>query len=275
MEWMRPEEAAVTVAREFGLAVATGVTLADSNNVVVWLEPSRVVAKVGTGHHHSLRLELDVARHLVARRAPVVAPATELPREVHHLGGFDMTFWRHQEHEGREQLDSQKFGRALFDLHQTLATYPGPLPSYDGELDKVSDVLNEPGRCPALDEADRLLLLSALRRFRAELASWPDDKRVLHGSPHDLNVLVVRGEPRFIDFETTCRGPVEWDLAHIGSEAVAAYQDAFDPRVLASCSALVSVKTAAWCWARIDHPGLRWHAVHHLAVVKTLMRQPG
>ena len=62
MKGMRAEDAAVAVAREFGLSVTRAVMLADSNNVVVRLHPSPVVAKVGTGHHDSLQLELDVVR---------------------------------------------------------------------------------------------------------------------------------------------------------------------------------------------------------------------
>lgn len=273
MKGMRAEDAAVAVAREFGLSVTRAVMLADSNNVVVRLHPSPVVAKVGTGHHDSLQLELDVVRHLVACRAPVVAPATELPQRVHRFRGFALTFWRYQEDEGGDHLESQVFGRALFRLHEALATYPGVLPTYHKELEKVSDLLSEPRQCPALDAVDRQLLLSALRRFRGELADRVD-QWALHGSPHDLNVLAVRGEPRFIDFETACRGPLEWDLAHVGPEARAAYPNVLDARALAACAALVSVKTAAWCWARIDHQDLRWHAAHHLEVVKKLMRRP-
>ena len=176
------------IGREFGLIVERAVILADSNNVVVWLAPSPVVAKVGTGHHRSLRLELRVARHLVGQRAPVVAP-----------------------------------------------------------LDQVRDVLARSGQSPALDEADRKLLLDALDQFRAELDSYGADQHALHGSPHSSNVLVVGGAPRFIDFETACRGPIEWDLAHLDSEVAAGYPIDCDDRVRASCAALVSVKTVAWC----------------------------
>lgn len=44
----------------------------------------------------------------------------------------------------------------------------------------------------------------------------------------------------------------------------------FDPAVLEKCLVLVTVKTAASCWARFEHPALR-HARHYLAVVKGLM----
>jgi hypothetical protein len=115
-------------------------------------------------------------------------------------------------------------------------------------------------------------LLAALDRFRAELASYRADQHALHGSPHNANALVVGGEPRFIDCETACRGPMEWDLAHVGSDVAAAYPERCEDRVRVIRAALVSVKTAARCWRRVDHPHLRWHAVHHLRVVENLMR---
>jgi predicted trehalose synthase len=269
---MRPEEAAVTIGREFGLIVERAVILADSNNVVVWLAPSPVVAKVGTGHHRSLRLELRIARHLVAQRAPVVAPAAELPQEVHHLAGFEVTFWHYHADDHAVDADPRKLGEALFRVHEALETFSGQLPSFEVELDQVRDVLAGSGQSPALDEADRRLLLDALNQFRAELDSYGAGWYALHGSPHRSNVLVVGGAPLFIDFETACRGPIEWDLAHLDPEVAVGYPVDCDDRVRASCAALVSVKTAAWCWRRVEHPDLRWHAVHHLGVVKTLMR---
>ncbi len=77
---VRPVDEAIAIASRFGLAVARPVTLSDSNNVVVWLCPSPVVAKVAVGHHGRLALEMSVAKHLASRGAPVVGPATEVPQ---------------------------------------------------------------------------------------------------------------------------------------------------------------------------------------------------
>lgn len=38
--------------------------------------------------------------------------------------------------------------------------------------------------------------------------------------------------------------------------------------MLAVCRALVSVKTAVWCWAKYDHPDLRSHADYQLELVR-------
>ena len=47
-----------------------------------------------------------------------------------------------------------------------------------------------------------------------------------------------------------------------------AYPAGFHPRLVTSMS-LTSVKTATWCWAKVEHPDLRWHAKHHLDVVES------
>jgi hypothetical protein len=264
---VRPEQAAAAIAARFGVVASNPVTLADSNNVVVWLAPSPVVAKVGTGHHRRLRLELAAARHLVAEGVPVVAPSPELPQDVHHLAGFDLTFWAYQAPDPTEP-EPGRLGVALLALHEALTTFSDPLPCHDDELDQVGRILMDARCSPALQDADRSLLVAGLDRFRAELGACDWDSRALHGSPHDSNVLVVDGAPLFIDFETVCRGPVEWDLAHVGPAAATAYPVGFHPQVRDLCQALASIKTAAWCWVKAEHPDLRWHAEHHLDVVR-------
>jgi hypothetical protein len=52
---------------------------------------------------------------------------------------------------------------------------------------------------------------------------------------------------RWIDFDTVCRGPVEWDLAHLPHEAVTAFPEA-DLELLDAMRALQSAEVAIWCW---------------------------
>jgi Ser/Thr protein kinase RdoA (MazF antagonist) len=42
---------------------------------------------------------------------------------------------------------------------------------------------------------------------------------ILHGEPHPGNVLTMENGLLFIDLETRCSGPVEFDLAHAPEEA--------------------------------------------------------
>lgn len=265
-----PIEAAVAVVSKFGIVVEDPVVLHDSNNTLVWLRPHAVVAKVATGHHHRLDLEMAVGRHLVACDAPAVPPADALPPVVHRQGGYEATFWTYKHQVKGEGPDWAELATSLHSLHRSLDTFPGELPDFDNELQAVAAVLSDPARAPALSTADRHLLVSALSRLRGELEARASARRRLHGSPHDGNVLLVDGHVAFIDFETACEGPLEWDLAHLGGGAIAAYPGSVDASALRICQELVSVKTAAWCWEKYEHKHLRWHARHHLAHVRRL-----
>jgi len=51
----------------------------------------------------------------------------------------------------------------------------------------------------------------------------------------------------FVDLETCCRGPVEFDLAHVPEAVSDRYPDA-DRELLPECRALVLAMVAAWRW---------------------------
>jgi hypothetical protein len=51
----------------------------------------------------------------------------------------------------------------------------------------------------------------------------------------------------FIDLETCCRGPVEFDLAHVPEDVSERYADA-DEELLSECRILVLAMVAAWRW---------------------------
>lgn len=265
-----PIAAAVAIVSKFGIVVENPVILHDSNNTLVWLRPHGIVAKVATGHHHRLDLEMAVGRHLVAYDAPAVPPADSVPPVLHRHGGYEATFWTYEQQVKGEEPDDADLAVSLHAVHRALDTFPGKLPDFDDELEATAAVLSEPARAPALSSKDRELLVSVLSLLRGELEARTWASRRLHGSPHDGNVLLVDGHAAFVDFETACQGPLEWDLGHMDDGAVGAYPGSVDAAVLGICRRLVSVKTAAWCWANYEHNDLRWHARHHLAQVRRL-----
>jgi len=61
------------------VAVADPVTASASNNVV-WLRPARWWRRQAPATTADWGAELAVARHLAASGAPVVAPASQVPR---------------------------------------------------------------------------------------------------------------------------------------------------------------------------------------------------
>jgi hypothetical protein len=56
----------------------------------------------------------------------------------------------------------------------------------------------------------------------------------------------------FIDLETCCRGPVEFDIAHVPEEVSEHYRRA-DQELLRECRGLILAMVAAWRWRRHDH----------------------
>lgn len=267
-------EAAVRVARGFGLSPDEPVLLRSTNNVVAWLRPSMIVAKVGVGHQRGFQTEVSVGSELGALGGPIVPPAFEIPAIVHSHGGFNITFWRYCPQPADVDIPAEQMAAALRRLHDICAKISPALrtvlPSYLEELQRVSELLRDGQRLSALAETDRHLLIRAFDHLwaRVQVASDTHPHVVIHGSPHPYNVLLVDGTPHFIDFETTCIGPVEWDLAHTSPDTVHHYTGAADALLLETCRALVRVKTAAWCWADVDRGDLRDHADIHLAHLK-------
>ena len=264
--------AATKVAEGFGIPVAEPTVLSATNNTVILLSPSLVVAKVATGHHGRLKQELELAGELEGVGAPVVEPSRLPPAVVHRLDDWEVTFWPYHPQDSIDEPGPAALAQALEALHEALDHLSdarrSAVPGWGEELDGLVRRLNDSSFAPSLAAGDRDLLQAVLARHpHVDEASARTG--VLHGSPHRHNILVVDGRPRFIDFETVCSGPVEWDLAHLDSEVALSYRPGYDAEALDVARLMVSAKTAAWCWNGIDRgDDMRFHAEHHLAVVR-------
>lgn len=264
--------AAAACAADLGLPRGEPEVLRATNHAVFWLRPSAVVAKVGRGDGADLARELRAAAALAASGAPVLGPAPGLPAAVHRRGGFAVTLWPHLPQAPDAEADDAAVAAALAALHRALDRIDlGPefWPPWDGEIPALHARLGDPAFAPALAAADRDLLRRALDRGRARLRHLGAHDRRLHGAPHGLNVLLRGGAPLFIDFESLCRGPLEWDLAHQGEAVAAAYPGPLRAEALRACRLLCSARTAAWCWDGLESgPDMPWHAEHHLNQVR-------
>jgi hypothetical protein len=93
--------AAVSAAGRLGVACAEPIVLADGANVVVYLSPSPVVAKVAASTPAVrpdvsawLQRELDVASYLARAGVAAVAPSREVPATVcEQLRRLHLTVW--------------------------------------------------------------------------------------------------------------------------------------------------------------------------------------
>jgi len=265
---------AADVARSLGLRVEQPAPLRSTNNAVAWLRPADVVAKVSVEPNSRLHMELQIARELCALGAPVVCPASGLPSVVHSRGGLEITFWQyHAQPQGAEPT-LPRIAVALRQLHAAFDRLPrtlkAGLPSYKRDLSYVRSLLADHAALPAMTSADRDLLANTFDRLQARLDRLvsADALVAIHGEPHSHNVLLVGGEPAFIDFESACMGPLEWDLACLGEQAEPLFRDVAQPELLWLCRSMASVKTATLCTADPDRGDMREHAAWHLARVR-------
>jgi aminoglycoside phosphotransferase (APT) family kinase protein len=203
--------AAVEVAAEHGFRSDDPVVLSDAWHVLVHLRPFPLVARVSSGKPlqpaHRVVTELAVASHAARAGAAVVPPSDLLDPGPHEHGGHVVAFWQYVE--PGEEVDPAAAGRALREIHEAIADYPGAL----------SD----------LQSADTHGLLDTLEPsadvdFLRDLASRPIGgvAQALHGDAHLGNCLPG---PLWHDFETACRGPREFDLAALALSAETPFQE--------------------------------------------------
>jgi len=247
----RALQAALSVARAHRVPVEAPRILQDWNDTIVHLAPAPVVARVRTSWlddrpEETFERELAIAAHVVCRGAPVVAPTRVPPPGPHREHGSVLAFWELAE-ELPGPVDGREAGSALRALHDALADFPGALPPLREQLDRAQALADEPVALPALADEDRRLLADRLRDLRGRFGALGLAERPLHGGPHSANLLRTPRGPRWIDLDTACRGPLEWDLAHLPESAAQAFPEA-NPEALAVARDLLSAVVAVWCW---------------------------
>ncbi|MEO6085377.1 MAG: aminoglycoside phosphotransferase family protein, partial [Umezawaea sp.] len=210
----------------------------------VHLAPSPVVVRVPTvlppsfqadlaARHRRQSDELDVVGRLADRGFPVIPPSPLVPREPVQRDGFSMTFWQFVEVLENPEPDYAHNCAATVELHAALREYPGELPflsSFDHAVTESLDFLDS--RPDLIGPAD----LDRARREWARLEpivgsregferAFPGVQTVHGDSPPYNLVSTVRGDLH-ADFELVTTGPVERDLAMIGPDGEAAYDQA-------------------------------------------------
>jgi hypothetical protein len=143
------------------------------------------------------------------------------------------------------------YAEALEQLHAGLRKAEVPSPRFTDRIADAEEIVADPDRSPDLADADRVFLGGRLARLRQAVEKRGAAERLLHGEPHPGNVLSTKDGPLFVDLETVCRGPVEFDLAHV-PEAVCERYPNIDQGLLDECRQLVLAMVAAWRWGLGD-----------------------
>jgi hypothetical protein len=247
----RAVAAATSIASTLDLIVDDAIVLHDSNRLALRLLPCDVLARVAPVAHQAAQLEVDIALRLSGTESPVAALEPRVEPRVYERDGFVTTLWTYYEPVSPREVPPAEYANALERLHAGMRKLEVATPHFTDRVAEAQQLVASRDLTPALADADRELLSHSLRRFGRASSDRGAQERLLHGEPHPNNVLRTEDGPLFIDLETCCRGPVEFDLAHVPHEVSERYPDV-DRALLDECRGLVVAMVAAWRWDRDD-----------------------
>lgn len=247
----RATSAAMSVATSLGLTVHDATVLQDSNKLTLRLLPCDVLARVAPATDHVAPLEIELAQRLAEVDCPVALLEPRVEQRVHEHEGFVITFWTHYTSVTPQEIPPADYADALQRLHTGMRTLDVPTPHFTDRVQQAQRLVADHDRTPALTDTDRELLTDTLRTLRRRISEHGGAEQLLHGEPHPGNVLPTKDGPLFIDLETCCRGPVEFDLAH-APEEISAHYRGVDQDLLRQCRTLVLAMITTWRWDRED-----------------------
>jgi hypothetical protein len=246
-ETQRALAAAMSTALALGLTVDDAIVLHDSNRLAVRLLPCDVLARVAPAAHQVAQFEVQLAQRLAETESPVGALEPRVEPLVYERDGFVVTLWTYYTPQASPEVSPADYANALERLHAGLRKVDIRAPHFTDRVESAQQLVESSNLTPQLADADRQLLVSTLRSRRQAIGDRGAPEQLLHGEPHPGNVLSTKTGMLFIDLETCCRGPVEFDLAHVPADVSVRYTDA-DEELLSECRVLVLAMVAAWRW---------------------------
>jgi hypothetical protein len=241
----------MSIASSLGLAVDDAVVLQDSNRLTLRLLPCDTVARVAPAEHQVAQFEIEIARRLAGSVSPVAALEPRVEPRVYERDGFAITLWTYYEPASPHEVSPAGYASALERLHAGMRELDVPAPHFTDRVEQAQQLVASRDCTPALAEADRELLGGTLRGLRRVIVGRGAAEQLLHGEPHPGNVLTTKSGLLFIDLETCCRGPVEFDLAH-APEGVSGHYPGVSQGLLRECRILVLAMVTTWRWERGD-----------------------
>ncbi|MGH3167538.1 MAG: phosphotransferase enzyme family protein [Trebonia sp.] len=242
--------AATSVAASLGLPASDATVLHNSNKLALRLTPCDTFARVAPAGQEVAQFEVDLAQRLAGAGCPVALLEPRVDSLVHTRDGFKVTLWTYYG-PVTPHVAPADYARALERLHAGMREVDVPSPRFTDRITEAEKIVASPDLSPELADADRVFLSDRLGGLRRAIEDRGGAEQLLHGEPHPGNVLATQNGPLFIDLETCCRGPVEFDLAHV-PEAVCAHYPGVDQGLLDECRQLVIAMVAAWRWDRGD-----------------------
>lgn len=259
--------AAISTAKALGLHAEEAVVLHNSNKLALRILPCDAFARVAPVARQVAQFEVAIATRLAQIGSPAVALEPRVPPGVYERDEFAITFWTYYAPVAPD-LAPADYADALWRLHAGMRTIEITAPHFTDRVAEAQDLVANRAQTPELADADRRLLSDMLKSLRRTIVARGAAEQLLHGEPHPGNVLSTEIGPLFIDLETCCFGPIEFDLAHV-PEAVTECYPNIDRALLSECRALVIAMVAAWRWdAGDEFPNGRQWADHFIDTLR-------
>jgi hypothetical protein len=271
----RAMAAAMSAASSLDLTADDAIVLHDSNKLTLRLLPCDVLARVAPVAHQDSQFEIELAQRLAESGCPVAALEPRADPRVYERDGFVVTLWTYYEPAPPREVPPADYASALERLHAGMRKLDIPAPHFTDRVEQAQQLVASRDRTPALAGADRELLGGTLRSLRRVIGDRGAAEQLLHGEPHPGNVLTTKNGLLFIDLETCCRGPVEFDLAHAPEEVSEHYPDV-NHDLLRECRTLVLAMITTWRWDRGDQlPNGRQLGTEWLSQIRAALDRNG
>jgi phosphotransferase family enzyme len=271
----RAVAAAVSTASSVDLTVDDAIVLHDSNRLTLRLLPCDVLARVAPGAHQAAQFEIDLVQRLAEHESPVAALEPRVEPRVYERDRFVVTLWTYYEPVTPREVPPADYANALERLHAGMRKLDVPTPHFTDRVEQAQQLVANRDHTPALADADRELLGDTLRGLRRVIGERGGVEQLLHGEPHPGNLLTTKNGLLFIDLETCCRGPVEFDLAH-APEEVSEHYPGVNQDLLRKCRILVLAMITTWRWDRGDQfPNRRQLGTEWLSQIRAALDRKG
>jgi Ser/Thr protein kinase RdoA (MazF antagonist) len=272
----RAVAAGMATGSALDLRVDEAVVLHDSNRLAVRLLPCDVLARVALGAHHAgAAFEVEVAQRLAETESPVAELEPRAEPRVYVRDGFAVTLRTYYESVPPREIEPSEYGQALERLHAGMRQIDVTAPHFTDRVQEAQWLVGTPAHTPELSDADRELLSETLRRLRCAIGNRGAEEQLLHGEPHPGNLLRTKKGLLFVDLETCCRGPVEFDIAHAPEDVGVHYPKA-NQDLLRECRLLMLAMIATWRWDRDDQlPNGRQLGTEWLSQIRAALDRGG
>jgi hypothetical protein len=274
-EVSRAVAAAMSIASSLDLTVDDAILLQNSNKLALRLLPCDVMARVAPVAHRGAQFEIGLAVRLAEAGCPVAALEPRVEPRGYERDGFEVSLWTYYEPATRREVPPADYASALGRLHAGMRKLDVPTPHFTDRVEQAQQLVASRDHTPALADADRELLGNTLRSLRRAIGEHGAAEQLLHGEPHPGNVLTTKNGLLFIDLETCCRGPVEFDLAHAPDE-VSEHYPGVDQGLVRECRILMLAMITTWRWERGDQlPNGRQLGTEWLSQIRAALDRNG